>query len=129
MPLRRALQYHLLLLLSSSSMADCAAHRLSSPKSAAAPEPLPATPHRGPIFGLWGLELSRRGPPVEWKFGHVSFGGLELGRRGPAAPPGERNDAFVNLARRERWAEVYAQLDRREAGANDFNKVRCRRVP
>lgn len=123
MPLRRALQYHLLLLLSSSSMADCAAaHGPSSPKPAAAPEPLPATPHRGPIFGLWGLELSRRGPPVEWKFGHVSFGGLELGRRGPAAPPGEQNDAFVNLARRERWAEVYAQLDRGEADVDDYSE-------
>ncbi len=42
---------------------------------------------------------------------------------------GKQNLLYAHLADAQRWAEVYAQLDRREAGANDFNKVRCRRVP
>ena len=33
---------------------------------------------------------------------------------------GRRSDAFIGLAVEEKWTEVFAQLDRSEAGVDDY---------
>ena len=37
--------------------------------------------------------------------------------------PGRRNDAFIAIAHRRRWSEVYEKIGRGEAGVDDYDGV------